>query len=75
MYNNELFQEIASNPGITVLELAEHFGQSKYAIRRKLSLLEKYDVLYTRQEPSPNTRGKSTVKTYYPQQTALKYKR
>ena len=75
MYNNEIFQAIASNPGITVLELAEHLGQSKYAIRRKLQLLEKYDVLYTRQIPSPINRGRSTVKAYYPQKTALKYKR
>lgn len=74
MYNNELFQAIASNPGITVLELAEHLEQSKYAIRRKLYLLEKYDVLYTRQIPSPNNRGKSTVKAYYPRLSALKYK-
>lgn len=75
MYNNELFQAIASNPGLTVLELAEHLGQSKYAICRKLQLLEKYDVLYTLQEPNPSSRGKSTVKTYYVQPSALKYKR
>ena len=75
MYNDELFQKIASNPGITVEELAEYFEQPKGSIYRKLNRLEKYDVLYTRQIPSPCPRGKSTVKAYYPQETALKYKR
>lgn len=75
MYNDELFQQIASNPGITIEELAEHLGIHKNSIRKRLNRLEKYDVLYTRRVPSPNTRGKSTVKLYYPQESALKYKR
>ena len=75
MYNDELFQKIVSTPGLTVLDLAECLRQPKTLIHRKLSRLEKYDVLYARQTPSRHATGKSTVKAYYPQQTALQYRR
>ena len=75
MYNDELFQKIANIPGLNALELAEYLGQSIHRIRKKLNRLEKYGVLYTLQEPTPSGRGRSTVKTYYVQPSALKYKR
>ena len=75
MYNNELFQVIASNPGITALEIVEYFGRGKGVIYRNLIRLEKYDVIYTQQIPSPNNMGKSIVNAYYPKPSALKYKR
>lgn len=75
MYNDELFQEIVNTPGLNALELAECLGQSKHGIYKRLNCLEKYGVLYTLQEPNPNGRGRFTVKTYYAQPSALKYKR
>ncbi len=75
MYNDELFQKIATTPGLTAPELAEYFGRDTNTIRVKLRRLEKYDVLHTRQIPNPKPNGRATVKAYYPQKTALKYKR
>ena len=40
MYNDEIFQKIATTPGLNALELAEYFGRQKGVIYRNLIRLE-----------------------------------